>query len=93
MTDHHHPHPQSPEIILRLKRIEGHARAVREMTEAGRPCADVIHQIGAVEAALRSTANAILIDHLERCIGSCTDEKEMQGLVAELKSALNSYVR
>lgn len=93
MTTHAHPHPQPPEIIRRLKRIEGHTRAVREMAEAGRPCADVIHQIGAVEAALRRTANAILISHLERCVGPSQGGAEFATLLEELKDALNSYVR
>jgi DNA-binding FrmR family transcriptional regulator len=93
MMDHQHPHVQSPEVIRRLKRIEGHVRAVREMAEAGRPCAEVIHQIGAVEAALRRTANAVLADHLERCIANSLDDSRIRGLIGELKEALNSYVR
>lgn len=92
MTDHH-PHAQSAEVIRRLKRIEGHVRAVREMSEAGRPCAEVIHQIGAIEAALRRTANAVLADHLEKCIASSVNNGPARELITELKAALNSYVR
>jgi DNA-binding FrmR family transcriptional regulator len=93
MSNGPHPHPQSPEVIRRLKRIEGHVRAVRQMAEEGRPCADVIHQIGAIEAALRRVANAVLSDHLDRCIASSVGDTQVRGLIGELKAALDTYVR
>lgn len=90
---HVHPHPQTEAVLKRLARIEGHVRAVRQMAEEGRGCADILHQIGAVEAALRRVAGLVLEDHLERCIIGAARETERRVLVEELKGALLSYLR
>ena len=48
------PHETHPDIIKRLKRVEGHLRSVIAMIEAGRPCVDLAQQLHAVEAAVTS---------------------------------------
>ena len=46
--------PEQPsEIVRRLRCAAGHLNAVIEMTETGQPCEQVLHQLNAVEAALR----------------------------------------
>jgi hypothetical protein NreA len=49
------PESQRAEILLRLRSAEGHLRAVIAMVEAEEPCEAVLHQLGAVQAALRAT--------------------------------------
>jgi len=88
-----HTHPQSADVINRLARIEGHVRAVKQMAEDGKPCADVLHQIGAVQAALRKAAQIILEDHLDHCVLDAAQAGQGQEVVAELKAALASYLR
>ena len=58
---------QQSEIIRRLRCAAGHLNAVIEMTEAGQPCEQVLHQLNAVQAALRARHQA---DHLSGPIQS-----------------------
>ena len=50
-------------IIGRLKTAAGHLRAVIGMVEAGEPCDEVLHQLGAVQAALAAAGGAIVDCH------------------------------
>ncbi len=87
-----HHHPQSSDVVARLARVEGHVRAIKQMSEEGKPCADILLQISAVQAALRKTGEAVLRDHLEQCVLSAEPE-EMKELLMELKDALAHYGR
>ncbi len=90
-----HPHPQSASVINRLARIEGHVRAVKVMAESGKPCADILHQLSAIEAAIRQTARLVMEDHLDRCLLTAVQEDpaETRDLVEGIKSAFASYLR
>jgi len=50
------------DIVRRLRSAEGHLGAVIGLLEAGKPCEQVLHQLGAVRAALR-VAGARLVDY------------------------------
>ena len=41
-------------IIARLNRIEGQVRGIRQMTENGEYCIDILTQISAADSALKS---------------------------------------
>jgi DNA-binding FrmR family transcriptional regulator len=51
------------EVLNRLSYLEGHCRAVRRMVDEGAYCIDVIHQIEAIEAALKKAKEKILARH------------------------------
>jgi CsoR family transcriptional regulator, copper-sensing transcriptional repressor len=87
------PHPQRADVVNRLARIEGHVRAIKQMTEEGKPCADVLHQVAAVQAALRKVAQVVLEDHLDHCVMDAAKAGEGQQVIDDLKSALASYLR
>jgi DNA-binding FrmR family transcriptional regulator len=59
---------QNPDVVQRLKSIEGHVRGVEKMVEDGAYCIDVLHQIQAVHAALNKVSTLILDDHLNNCV-------------------------
>jgi DNA-binding FrmR family transcriptional regulator len=63
-----HNHEHSDESIVRLSKIEGHIRGIKNMIETGRECEDVLIQISAVQAALKNLSILILEDHLNHCI-------------------------
>ncbi len=54
--------------LARLGRIEGQVRGVKRMVEDERYCADIIHQISAVQEALRSVGRELLRNHLKHCV-------------------------
>lgn len=51
-------------LIQRLNRIEGQVRGLRGMIEEDRYCLDEVQQIGAITAALREVALAIIGQHV-----------------------------
>jgi len=73
-------------IIARLNRIEGQVRGIRQMTENGEYCIDILTQISAADSALKSVALLLLDDHLHHCVakaaaegGTVADEKVLFG--------------
>ena len=63
-----------------LKTARGQLDAVIKMVEEDRYCADISHQLMAVEALLNSANRAVLTAHLKHCVnnaesGSARDEK------------------
>jgi uncharacterized protein len=60
----HHTHPQ---IGKRLRRAEGHLRAIQVMIEEGRSCADIAQQLHAVHQAIVQAKRMVIQDHLDHC--------------------------
>lgn len=65
-----HVHESHAEVVKRLKRAEGHLRAIIAMIEDGRPCAEVAQQMHAVEAAMKTAKQAFIRDHIDHCLES-----------------------
>ncbi len=63
-----HTHTSHADIVKRLKRTEGHLRAIVAMIEDGRPCVDVAQQMQAVEAAIHGAKQAFIRDHIDHCL-------------------------
>lgn len=61
-------HTSHPDIIKRLKRVEGHLRAVIEMLESKRPCADIAQQMQAIESAVTKAKKTLIHDHIDHCL-------------------------
>jgi DNA-binding FrmR family transcriptional regulator len=54
-------------LNLRLRRIEGQVRGLERMVAEPRLCVDLLVQIAAVQAALKSVGDEILHYHVQRC--------------------------
>ncbi|MCT4558085.1 MAG: metal-sensing transcriptional repressor [Pelagimonas sp.] len=65
-----HPHSSHPKIVSRLKRADGHLRAVIVMVEAGRPCVELAQQLQAVESAIRNAKQTLIHDHIDHCLSA-----------------------
>lgn len=63
-----HVHASHPALIARLKRADGHLRAVIGMIEEGRPCLEIAQQLQAVEKAVVNTKRALIHDHMDQCL-------------------------
>ena len=57
-----------PQLLTRLRRIEGQVRGIEKMIDDDRYCIDVITQIGAVQAALDKVALGLLDGHARSCV-------------------------
>jgi DNA-binding FrmR family transcriptional regulator len=64
--------PEAPnaEFLQRLRSAHGHLEAVIAMAESGKPCEAVLHQMGAVQAALSCAGRAFIHCQLEQSIDS-----------------------
>jgi DNA-binding FrmR family transcriptional regulator len=80
-------HATHPEIVVRLKRANGHLAGIIAMFEEGRPCVDLAQQLHAVEKAVSNAKRELVNDHLEHCL----DEMERKAAVREFK-ALSKYL-
>ena len=67
-----HLHATHIDIAKRLRRAEGHLRAIIEMIEAGRPCLDIAQQMQAVEKAVAQAKKTLVQDHIEHCLEDIT---------------------
>lgn len=52
------------EIIIRLSRLEGQVRGVKQMIENDRKCDDILIQVSAIINSLKSLGNNILKEHI-----------------------------
>lgn len=66
--EHFSLHKTHPEIVKRLKRIEGHLHAIVEMIEGDRSCLDIAQQMHAVEKAVAAAKKELIQDHIDHCL-------------------------
>ncbi len=65
-----------------MRRIEGQARGIAKMMEEERYCIDILHQMGAMESAVRAAKAKILAVHAGHCVedavrsGNPADQRE-----------------
>jgi uncharacterized protein len=78
-----HVHATHPALVARLKRADGHLRAVIGMIEAGKPCLEIAQQLQAVEKAVVNAKRALIHDHLDHCLDadhSPADRDELKAI-------------
>jgi len=59
---------QKPQLVNRLKSIEGHVRGVQRMVEEDAYCIDILKQTQAIQRALEKFNSIILANHLNGCV-------------------------
>lgn len=81
-----------PDVVARLRRIEGQVRGIQRMVEEDQYCIDILTQITAATNALKKTAVALLDDHIRHCVagGAGDDHSDM---VAEATAAIERLVK
>lgn len=84
-------HASHPAIVARLKRAEGHLRAVIGMFEQGRGCLDLAQQLHAVESAVASAKRELIHDHIENCLDDADNALGDRAALKELK-AITKYL-
>jgi DNA-binding FrmR family transcriptional regulator len=82
---------QQSEIIRRLRCAAGHLNAVIEMAEAGQPCEQVLHQLGAVKAAIRTAGSRLIICQAQSSQSIILDSSSPKKRLAELKRLQSLY--
>ncbi len=88
-------HPSHQDQLGQLNRITGQLAGIRKMIENQRYCPEIITQIQAARASLKSVSLNILEQHLENCIvkaiGETNDDqvkdKKIQEVIRLLRSS------
>ena len=78
-------------IVGRLKTAAGHLHAVIAMVETGEPCDEVLHQLGAVQAALVAAGGAIVDCQVESSAEIILRNPSTEARVAELERLVTLY--
>jgi CsoR family transcriptional regulator, copper-sensing transcriptional repressor len=77
-----------PQILARLKRIEGQTRGVQKMVDEDRYCIDVLTQISAIQAALDKVALGLLDEHVKHCVIGGKGPGSQEELTEEMMAAV-----
>jgi DNA-binding FrmR family transcriptional regulator len=79
-------------VAARLSRVEGQVRGVRKMVEEERDCVAILHQLAAIDGAVRATARMIVTKHLESCIGKpAAPEQDRVRMMQELSDIFGRF--
>ena len=78
-------HKSHLDIVLRLKRAQGHLAAVIGMFEDERSCVDLAQQLHAVENAVNSAKRALIYDHMEHCLDEGSIDNDPKKTLSEFK--------
>ena len=62
-----------PQLLTRLRKMEGQLRGIERMVEDDRYCLDVVQQVNAVTAGLRELSLLVLEDHLEAVVAEAAE--------------------
>jgi DNA-binding FrmR family transcriptional regulator len=84
-------HASHPAIVKRLKRAEGHLRAIVGMIEEGRGCLELAQQLQAVEKAVANAKQELVHDHIEHCLDEPDTALAGRAALKELK-AITKYL-
>lgn len=75
-------------ILHRLKIAKGHLEKVIAMVNADEYCIDVVHQLLAVQSALKKTDEIILENHLKTCVADSIKRGESEETIKEVMEVL-----
>ncbi len=81
-----------PQLVKRLKRIEGQVRGVEGMVQDDRYCVEILTQISAIQAALDKVALGLLDEHARHCVMGAEGD-EQAGKTDELMAAVARLMR
>lgn len=78
------------ELQKRLRRIEGQVRGIQRMLDEDRDCQEIVQQMSAAQAALRTTTELFVHAQARECLlhSAQLDTAEQTALVDELFSLL-----
>jgi DNA-binding FrmR family transcriptional regulator len=95
MQTHTHSYGQDkPEILVRLRRMEGQLKGIQKMIEEDKYCVDVLNQLSSIQAATQKVANIIMKDHIRGCVrDALTHNDHSEEHVNELISVVEKFTK
>lgn len=86
-------YPAHPDLLPRLKRIEGQVRGITRMVEQRRYCIDIIQQLTAARKALDQVTLKIMNGHINTCVSDAIRRRDGEEKIAELMTTINRFVK
>jgi DNA-binding FrmR family transcriptional regulator len=78
------PQNTQERILHRLKIAKGQLEKVISMVEKDEYCIDVLHQMQAIEAALKETDDVIMENHLKTCAAEAIQAGRKDEAISEI---------
>jgi CsoR family transcriptional regulator, copper-sensing transcriptional repressor len=78
------PKDTQERILHRLKITKGQLEKVIKMVEDDEYCIDIIHQMQAVESAIRETEGVLLENHLKTCTADAIRKGRKKEAITEI---------
>lgn len=88
---HYHDPEEKKRQLNRLAKAIGHLQHVRNMIENDSDCAEVLMQLSAVNAALKSLGKEIINEHMTHCIAHAIADGNVE-LVEEFRRAVQKFI-
>lgn len=78
------PKDTKERCVHRLKIARGQLESVIKMVEDDKYCIDILHQLQAVESALKETGNVVLENHLKTCASDAISKGKTNEAIDEV---------
>jgi len=82
---------QQSDLIRRLQCAAGHLNSVIEMTEEGQTCEQVLHQLNAVQCALRAVGVKLIAGQIQSSQTIILDSSSIEERISELRRIQSLY--
>ena len=79
------------DVERRLRSVAGHVQGVLRMVESETYCIDLLRQLEAVEQALRKVRQRLLQDHLDTCVTTAIQGRDVKERERVLRELLEVY--
>jgi len=81
-------------LLARVRRIRGQVEALERALEAGKECAEILHQIAAVRGATNGLMAEVLEEHVRETFGQAQDARPgMEAEIEQLMRLIRSYLK
>ena len=80
-------------VRARLRKTYGQVAAIDRMVAQDRYCVEILHQLGAVEAALNKVAMVVLRSHVETCVTDAFRSGEEADRQRKIEELMNVFFR
>ncbi len=81
-----------PDLLGRLKRVEGQIRGLQRMVEEDKYCIDILTQLNSATAALKAVGVGLLDGHARHCLRESFEQGEGDAKVDEMVAAMARFV-
>ena len=88
----HGYYDHKPDVLARLRRVEGQVRGLQRMVDEDAYCIDILTQITAASNALKKVAVGLLDDHIRHCVADPAHGND-KDMVGEATAAIERLVK